>query len=50
MTVAGIIFVLSFVAAAHFIREAFVAFGSPEFRRDLARLRENRRLRRASRR
>ena len=43
ISVAGIIFVLSFLAFVYFAREAIRTWRSPEMKRDLARLRENRR-------
>jgi hypothetical protein len=42
MNLAGVIFVLSFLAVAYFVREWFRALRSQEFKRDLARLQEQR--------
>jgi hypothetical protein len=50
MNLAGVIFVLSFLAVAYFVRESFRALRIQEFKRDLARLQEQRRLRKAARR
>jgi hypothetical protein len=46
----GAAFVISFLAAVYFIRAAIRAWRDPETRRDLARLNEQRRLRRSARR
>ncbi len=43
MNWSGAVFVLSFLATVYFMREAIRAWRSQEFRRDLERLRENRR-------
>ncbi|MGH9780723.1 MAG: hypothetical protein ACRD33_02785 [Candidatus Acidiferrales bacterium] len=45
-----IVFVLSFCALVYFTREAWRAFVSPEFKRDLARLRRQRQMRKDARR
>lgn len=50
MTAAGLIFVVSFVGLIYFAKAAFKAWQSPEFKRDMERLREQRRRRKASRR
>jgi hypothetical protein len=43
MNVGAAIFVLSFLATVYFIRAVIRAWRGPEMRRDLERLRENRR-------
>lgn len=43
MSLAGFIFVASFLAMVYFGRECWRAFRSPEFKRDLERLRAQRR-------
>jgi hypothetical protein len=50
MTVSELIFVVSFLGFVYFLRAVLRAWHSPEFQRDLARLREQRRLRKAARR
>jgi hypothetical protein len=45
-----VVFVLSFCMLVYFSRESWRAFISPEFARDLERLREQRRVRKAARR
>lgn len=46
--IAEAVFIVSFLAFVYFTREAIRIWRSPEMQRDLARLRENRRLRRSA--
>lgn len=46
----GVAFVIVFCATVHFIRLAIRAYQAPEFKRDLAALREQRRRRKAAKR
>lgn len=48
MQLAELIFVAAFCVTVYFAREAWRVWHSPEFKHDLARLRENRRLRKAA--
>lgn len=48
MQLAELIFVVSFCITVYFAREAWRVWKSPEMKRDIARLRENRRLRKAA--
>lgn len=50
MNLQGIIFVFAFCSAVYFLKSILEVLASPEFKRDMERLRENRRLRRAARR
>jgi hypothetical protein len=50
MTLSELIFVVSFLALVCFLRAALRAWHDPATQRDLARLREQRRLRKAARR
>ncbi len=50
MNWSGVVFVLSFLATAYFMREAIRAWRAPEMGRDLERLREQRRRRKEARR
>lgn len=50
MTVQEFFFVAAFCAVVYFAQGALRAYQSPEFKRDLERLRENRRIKRAARR
>jgi|HubBroStandDraft_6_1064221.scaffolds.fasta_scaffold24294_6 hypothetical protein len=50
MNLSAAVFVCSFLSLVYFFREVIRSFRSPEFRRELARMRENRRLRKAARR
>jgi hypothetical protein len=50
MTIQEALFVAAFCAVVYFARDAVRAWQSPEFKRDLERLRERRRIKRAARR
>lgn len=50
MTWDGFIFIFAFCSVVYFLREAVKSFRSPEFRDDIRRLREQRRLRKACKR
>jgi hypothetical protein len=49
VTFRALVFLFAFCALIYFAREAWRAIISPEFKRDIAWLRENRRRRRAAR-
>jgi len=50
MTWSGFVFTVAFCSVIYFLRGAIRAWRSPEFRQDLERLREMRRIRKAARR